>query len=33
MIENISIDGVEVEGRFEDLEGNLISEYEDEIRQ
>ena len=33
MIDNISIDGVDVTGRIEDLEGNLISEYEDEIRQ
>ena len=33
MIDNISIDGVDVKGTIEDLEGNLISEYEDEIRQ
>ena len=33
MIDNISIDGADVAGRIEDLEGNLISEYEDEIRQ
>ena len=33
LIDNISIDGVDVIGRIEDLEGNLISEYEDEIRQ
>ena len=33
LIDNISIDGVDVTGRIEDLEGNLISEYEDEIRQ
>ena len=33
LIDNISIDGVDVAGRIEDLEGNLISEYEDEIRQ
>ena len=33
MIDTISIDGVDVIGRIEDLEGNLISEYEDEIRQ
>ena len=33
LIDNISIDGVDVAGRLEDLEGNLISEYEDEIRQ
>ena len=32
MIENISIDGVEVEGRFEDKEGNLIFEYVEEIK-
>ena len=33
LIDNISIEGVDVTGRIEDLEGNLISEYEDEIRQ
>ena len=33
LIDNISIDGVDVIGRIEDSEGNLISEYEDEIRQ
>ena len=33
LIDNISIDGVDVTGRIEDLEGNLISEYEDDIRQ
>ena len=33
LIDNISIEGVDVIGRIEDLEGNLISEYEDEIRQ
>lgn len=33
MIDNISIDGVDVKGRFEDVEGNLISDYTDEIRQ
>ena len=33
LIDNISIEGVDVAGRIEDLEGNLISEYEDEIRQ
>lgn len=33
MIDNISIDGVDVTGRIEDLEGNLITKYEDEIRQ
>lgn len=33
LIENITIDGADVKGRFEDLEGSLISEYEDEIRQ
>lgn len=32
MIENISIDGVDVKGRFEDLQGELIHEYVDEIR-
>ena len=33
LIDNISIEGADVTGRIEDLEGNLISEYEDEIRQ
>lgn len=33
MIDNISIDGVDMTGRIEDLEGNLITNYEDEIRQ
>ena len=33
LIDNISIDEADVAGRIEDLEGNLISEYEDEIRQ
>lgn len=33
MIENISIDGVNVEGTFENTEGDLISEYSEEIRQ
>lgn len=33
LIDSISIEGVDVTGRIEDLEGNLISEYEDEIRQ
>ena len=33
MIDNISIEGVNVTGIIEDLEGNLIFEYEDEIRQ
>ena len=33
LIDNISIESVDVTGRIEDLEGNLISEYEDEIRQ
>lgn len=33
LVDNISIEGVDVTGRIEDLEGNLISEYEDEIRQ
>ncbi len=33
MIENISIDGVNVRGRFENTEGDLISEYSEEIRQ
>ena len=33
LIDNISIECVDVTGRIEDLEGNLISEYEDEIRQ
>ena len=32
MIDNISIDGADVNGRIEDLQGNLIFEYEDEIR-
>jgi len=33
MIDNISIDGVDVKGTIEDLEGELIHEYEEEIRQ
>lgn len=33
LIDNISIKGVDVTGRIEDLKGNLISKYEDEIRQ
>ena len=33
LIDNISIEGVDVTGRIEDVEGNLISEYKDEIRQ
>ena len=33
LIDNISIEGVDVTGRIEDLKGNLIFEYEDEIRQ
>ena len=33
MIDNISIDGVDVEGTFEDLQGNLIYNYQEEIRQ
>ena len=33
LIDSISIEGVDVTGRIEDLEGNLISDYEDEIRQ
>ena len=33
LIENISIDGVDVKGKFEDLQGELVHEYEDQIRQ
>lgn len=32
MIENISIDGAEVKGRFEDANGNLIFGYVEEIK-
>ena len=33
MIDNISINGVNVKGTVEDLEGELIHKYEEEIRQ